>query len=258
MPPPCIRSPYGYTRGSGGRAGTGGLVERIGPESDRRLGRSHPPRHRRAARACGPISALVRGTGARGAGEPRPPVHVPGPLHAALGRVRARSGRRPSRRTRSASAARRGAELGPPVPAPGRCAARGPAARRRRTSAAPHPRARIASPCSTITCSVRPGARHASGRSPIGTRCCVHSSPAGADLILAGHIHQGAVSERHEFEVVEGDVRAACRLDRARARPATPEPARRGAGAARVRAGRANGRGAHLHLAGRRLGPHGT
>ena len=32
---------------------------------------------------------------------------------------------------------------------------------------------------------------------------------AGADLILAGHIHQGAVSERHEFEVIEGDVRAA-------------------------------------------------
>ncbi|HET8528931.1 MAG TPA: metallophosphoesterase [Gaiellaceae bacterium] len=32
---------------------------------------------------------------------------------------------------------------------------------------------------------------------------------AGAELILAGHIHQAAVSERHEFEVVEGDVRAA-------------------------------------------------
>jgi 3',5'-cyclic AMP phosphodiesterase CpdA len=32
---------------------------------------------------------------------------------------------------------------------------------------------------------------------------------AGADLILAGHIHQAAVSERREFEVVEGDVRAA-------------------------------------------------
>jgi 3',5'-cyclic AMP phosphodiesterase CpdA len=31
----------------------------------------------------------------------------------------------------------------------------------------------------------------------------------GADLILAGHIHQVAVSERHEFEVVHGDVRAA-------------------------------------------------
>ena len=32
---------------------------------------------------------------------------------------------------------------------------------------------------------------------------------AGADLILAGHIHQAAVSERHEFEIVDGDVRAA-------------------------------------------------
>jgi 3',5'-cyclic AMP phosphodiesterase CpdA len=32
---------------------------------------------------------------------------------------------------------------------------------------------------------------------------------AGADLILAGHIHQAAVSERQEFEVVSGDVRAA-------------------------------------------------
>jgi len=31
---------------------------------------------------------------------------------------------------------------------------------------------------------------------------------ANADLILAGHIHQAAVSERHEFEVVGGDVRA--------------------------------------------------
>jgi 3',5'-cyclic AMP phosphodiesterase CpdA len=32
---------------------------------------------------------------------------------------------------------------------------------------------------------------------------------AGAELILAGHIHQAALSERHEFEVVTGDVRAA-------------------------------------------------
>jgi 3',5'-cyclic AMP phosphodiesterase CpdA len=31
---------------------------------------------------------------------------------------------------------------------------------------------------------------------------------ANADLILAGHIHQATVSERHEFEVVGGDVRA--------------------------------------------------
>ena len=32
---------------------------------------------------------------------------------------------------------------------------------------------------------------------------------AGADLIPAGHIHQAAVSERHEFEVLDGDARAA-------------------------------------------------
>jgi 3',5'-cyclic AMP phosphodiesterase CpdA len=32
---------------------------------------------------------------------------------------------------------------------------------------------------------------------------------AGAELILAGHIHQAAVAERHEFEVVSGDVRGA-------------------------------------------------
>ncbi|MGH2935009.1 MAG: metallophosphoesterase family protein [Gaiellaceae bacterium] len=31
---------------------------------------------------------------------------------------------------------------------------------------------------------------------------------AGADLVLAGHIHQAAVSERHEFEVVAPDARA--------------------------------------------------
>ena len=30
---------------------------------------------------------------------------------------------------------------------------------------------------------------------------------AGADLILGGHIHQAAVSERHEFEVVDGQSR---------------------------------------------------
>jgi 3',5'-cyclic AMP phosphodiesterase CpdA len=32
---------------------------------------------------------------------------------------------------------------------------------------------------------------------------------AGADLVLAGHIHQAAVSERHEFEVVGDEARTA-------------------------------------------------
>jgi len=31
---------------------------------------------------------------------------------------------------------------------------------------------------------------------------------AGAELIVSGHVHQSAISERHEFEVVEGEVRA--------------------------------------------------
>jgi 3',5'-cyclic AMP phosphodiesterase CpdA len=31
----------------------------------------------------------------------------------------------------------------------------------------------------------------------------------GAELIVGGHVHQGAVCERHEFEVVTGDVRGA-------------------------------------------------
>jgi len=31
----------------------------------------------------------------------------------------------------------------------------------------------------------------------------------GAELIVSGHVHQGAVCERHEFEVVTGDVRGA-------------------------------------------------
>jgi 3',5'-cyclic AMP phosphodiesterase CpdA len=30
---------------------------------------------------------------------------------------------------------------------------------------------------------------------------------SGAELILGGHIHQGAVAERHEFEVIVGDTR---------------------------------------------------
>src|SRR6185437_12417058 len=51
----------------------------------------------------------------------------------------------------------------------------------------------------------------ASRKRPVSHRNHVLRSlvEAGADLILAGHIHQAAVSERQEFEVLEGDVRAA-------------------------------------------------
>jgi 3',5'-cyclic AMP phosphodiesterase CpdA len=50
----------------------------------------------------------------------------------------------------------------------------------------------------------------AARKKPVSKRNLVLRSlvEAGADLILAGHIHQAAVSARHEFEVVSGDVRS--------------------------------------------------
>jgi 3',5'-cyclic AMP phosphodiesterase CpdA len=50
----------------------------------------------------------------------------------------------------------------------------------------------------------------AARKKPVSKRNLVLRSlvEAGADLILAGHIHQAAVSARYEFEVVSGDVRS--------------------------------------------------
>lgn len=55
------------------------------------------------------------------------------------------------------------------------------------------------------------GAPWRSRKKPVSKRSQVLAGlvDAGAELILAGHIHQGAVSERHEFEVIRGDVRGA-------------------------------------------------
>jgi 3',5'-cyclic AMP phosphodiesterase CpdA len=53
------------------------------------------------------------------------------------------------------------------------------------------------------------GAPWRSRKSPVSRRSHVLAAlvDSGAELILAGHIHQGAVSERHEFEVIRGDAR---------------------------------------------------
>jgi len=50
------------------------------------------------------------------------------------------------------------------------------------------------------------GAPWRSRKKPVARRNHVLAGlvEAGADLILAGHIHQGAVSERHEFEISRG------------------------------------------------------
>jgi 3',5'-cyclic AMP phosphodiesterase CpdA len=54
------------------------------------------------------------------------------------------------------------------------------------------------------------GAPWRSRKKPVARRNLVLARlvESGAELILAGHIHQGAVSERREFEVTGGDVRA--------------------------------------------------
>ena len=52
------------------------------------------------------------------------------------------------------------------------------------------------------------GAPWRSRKKPVSRRSHVLAAlvESGAELILAGHIHQGAVSERHEFEVISGNV----------------------------------------------------
>ena len=53
------------------------------------------------------------------------------------------------------------------------------------------------------------GAPWRSRKKPVSRRSHVLTAlvDSGAELILSGHIHQGAVSERHEFEVISGDAR---------------------------------------------------
>jgi len=53
------------------------------------------------------------------------------------------------------------------------------------------------------------GAPWRSRKKPVARRSHVLASlvDAGAELILAGHIHQAAVAERHEFEVAPGSLR---------------------------------------------------
>jgi 3',5'-cyclic AMP phosphodiesterase CpdA len=55
------------------------------------------------------------------------------------------------------------------------------------------------------------GAPWRSRKKPVARRSHVLASlvDAGAELILAGHIHQAAVAERHEFEVAPGALRGA-------------------------------------------------
>jgi 3',5'-cyclic AMP phosphodiesterase CpdA len=53
------------------------------------------------------------------------------------------------------------------------------------------------------------GAPWRTRKKPVARRTHVLATlvDSGAELIVGGHIHQGAVSERHEFEVITGDAR---------------------------------------------------
>ncbi|HKB19698.1 MAG TPA: metallophosphoesterase [Gaiellaceae bacterium] len=53
------------------------------------------------------------------------------------------------------------------------------------------------------------GAPWRSRKKPVARRSHVLAElvDSGAELILAGHIHQAAISERHEFEVITGEAR---------------------------------------------------
>jgi len=53
------------------------------------------------------------------------------------------------------------------------------------------------------------GAPWRSRKKPVARRNHVLAAlvDSGAELIVGGHVHQGAVSERHEFEVITGDAR---------------------------------------------------
>ena len=103
------------------------------------------------ARARGGLPARPRPAAARDPGQPRHPVHLPGPLHAPVARVRAPVGDASSRSYRSDELLRRRPQLGAAVAAP---VGRDPRARRSpgRPSCWPtRPRARCASSRSTTT-----------------------------------------------------------------------------------------------------------
>ena len=109
---------------------------------------------------------------------------------------------------------------------------------------------------STTTSSARPGAPR---KRTIANRSTVLGGlvDAGAELIVSGHVHQSAVGERREFEVLAA-ARAGPRDDgrhRPRPRPAAAEAPRRGPRPAPLRGGRGLAARPHLRLvAGRERG----
>ena len=102
------------------------------------------------------------------------------------------------------------------------------------------------------------GAPWRSRKKPVARRNHVLASlvDAGAELIVAGHIHQSTIAERREFEIATGGEHGVAVVGRAGARAAAPAPPRRSAWAPRLRVRRAATAHPHVHVARRRLGAH--
>ena len=218
--------------------------------------RPDAPRPAVAARAGGRVPPRPRVAAARDPGQPRHPVHVPEAIHEALARVRAAVGR-DGARVPLGRAPRRRAELRAPLAAPVRPAPAAPDRTRPRAPRRCARPARCASSSSTTTCSGRPGGR-ARSRSPERNVVLAGLVDAGADLILAGHIHQSTIAERREFELSTPEGERAVVVSIAPGfGAAAAAPARRGARAARLRGRAGRPALAHLHLARGRVGAHG-
>ena len=91
--------------------------------------------------------------------------------------------------------------------------------------------------------------------SPAAPRCWARSSTPGAELVLSGHVHQSAVGERREFEVVEGPVHGTTVVTAPGLGPAAAAPARRGPRPPPLRGGRALAAGAHVSRGRSTAGP---
>ena len=224
------------------------LTARVRPEVRRRVGRSANRGRRKELERAASILRLARGPVVAVPGNHDLPYTFPGPVHVARGGSSSASGGRPSRRTRR-----------PPLHVVGLNSAR---PYRHQSGALRDEQLRDAA---ARLAQAAPGAYRvvvlhhhmigapwrAARKRPVARRNHVLHElvGAGADLIVAGHIHQAAVSERHEFEVVTGEAPAGRRLDRTRPRAAAPPAARRGARAARLRDRRRHAHRRDAHLA---------
>ena len=253
--PARLRPAFRGGRRPGSGAGARGADRAGRPGARDRERRSDPPGPPRRARAGG--GASCASSAARCSPSPatttsrtpsRRASRAPGASSSASGRRRSRlvSAQRPRRR------AQLGAAVAPPV---GR--------RRRRQLERATSELRAAAPGALRVVVLHHqliGAPWRTRKKPVARRNHVLAMlvDSGAELIVGGHIHQAAVCERHEFEVITGDARGV--VVSIAPGLGQPRPQRRGEarGVRRLPRRRTHADRRDLHLARRRLGAHGV